>query len=362
MTKAFVSCLLFWFALVVFQAKADDKVAATAKIIGGIESSQNEVPWQAYLNMTYSTDNGSETFVCGGVVIASQVVLTAAHCMQNGATTVRAENVKVWAGITSVFSARTSNAVLVTKVILHPSYNDGRFANDIALLVLGAPLPVASIPILPATRAEQQLADNEFVNGWVANGQRPANLLVSGWGATQIEPDNSAGSTTLRQTLLSGVPDTTCDNVWGSNISASELSIFLCAGSTSPLLARDSCFGDSGGPLVWQNVQKASDNDFGLRLVGLVSFGEGCAGLLPGVYTEVAQYHDWITGLLSSELNIEAMIMPQFTVNPFHSDYTGAGSDIATPSTTGVTSDDSGGSLGFFSVLFMAAFIRWRRS
>jgi secreted trypsin-like serine protease len=361
MTKALMSCLLFGCSLVVFQVKAEDKVAVTAKVIGGIESSQNEVPWQAYLNMTYSTDNGSETFVCGGVVIAAQVVLTAAHCMQNG-TTVLAENVKVWAGITSVFSTRASNAAIVTKVILHPSYNQSRFANDIALLVLDAPLPVESIPILPATRTEQQLADNEFVNGWVANGQRPANLLVSGWGATQTDPENSSGSTALRQTLLSGVPDSTCDNVWGSNINASDLSIFLCAGSPSPLLARDSCFGDSGGPLVWRNMQRASDSDFGLRLVGLVSFGEGCAGQLPGVYTEVAQYHDWITGLLSSELNIEAMTTPQFTVNPFNSDYTGAGADIATPSTTGVTSDDSGGSVGFFSVLLMAAFIRWRRS
>jgi secreted trypsin-like serine protease len=360
MTKALISCLLLWFALVVFQVKADDKVAATAKIIGGIESSQAEVPWQAYLNMTYSTGNGSETFVCGGVVIASRVVLTAAHCMQNGKTTVQAENVKVWAGITSVFNARTSNAAPVTKVILHPSYNEGRFANDIALIVLGTSLPVESIPILPATRAEQELADNEFVNGWVANGQRPANLLVSGWGSTQTDPNNSSGSTTLRQTLLSGVPDSTCDSVWGSNINANDLSIFLCASSPSPLLSRDSCFGDSGGPLVWQNTQRASDSDFGLRLVGLVSFGEGCAGQLPGVYTEVAQYNDWIVGLLSSELKIETVTTPQFTVNPFNSDYTDAGTDIVSPSTTNVTSD-GGGSFGFFSVLLMAVFIHWRR-
>lgn len=56
----------------------------------------------------------------------------------------------------------------------------------------------------------------------------------------------------------------------------------LCAGATNP--ARDACQGDSGGPLVANN-----------HLVGIVSWGEGCANdNYPGVYTRVSKYSDWI--------------------------------------------------------------------
>lgn len=49
----------------------------------------------------------------------------------------------------------------------------------------------------------------------------------------------------------------------------------------------DSCFGDSGGPL-----QMFLDQ-FTAHIVGIVSFSIGC-GYLPGVYTRVAYYTEWI--------------------------------------------------------------------
>ncbi|KAI8115793.1 Trypsin eta [Lucilia cuprina] len=56
----------------------------------------------------------------------------------------------------------------------------------------------------------------------------------------------------------------------------------LCAGFMKGEI--DACSGDSGGPLVCNN-----------KLVGIVSFGLGCAiPGYPGVYTNVAYYYDWI--------------------------------------------------------------------
>lgn len=59
--------------------------------------------------------------------------------------------------------------------------------------------------------------------------------------------------------------------------------------SHDPTRKRDSCQGDSGGPL--QTTQTYSNP---VKVVGVVSFGIGCGGKLPGVYTRVAHYVEWI--------------------------------------------------------------------
>ena len=59
----------------------------------------------------------------------------------------------------------------------------------------------------------------------------------------------------------------------------------LCAGENG----KDSCQGDSGGPL---NCRHKNHDHW--ELCGIVSFGVQCSSALPGVYTDVVKYLDWI--------------------------------------------------------------------
>lgn len=61
----------------------------------------------------------------------------------------------------------------------------------------------------------------------------------------------------------------------------------ICAGFKKG--GKDSCQGDSGGPMTF-------DDDEGTRqLVGVVSFGTGCARpSYPGVYARVTSVRSWI--------------------------------------------------------------------
>lgn len=56
-----------------------------------------------------------------------------------------------------------------------------------------------------------------------------------------------------------------------------------------PEARKDSCQGDSGGPL-----QLVGDETVPTQIVGIVSFGISCATRLPGLYTRVAHYINWI--------------------------------------------------------------------
>lgn len=59
-----------------------------------------------------------------------------------------------------------------------------------------------------------------------------------------------------------------------------------------PQSRNDACQGDSGGPL-----QTFSSPAIG-KVVGVVSFGISCGTILPGVYTRVAYYLDWIESIV----------------------------------------------------------------
>jgi trypsin len=221
------------------------------RIVGGEPTTIKEHPWQVALNV--------ENSLCGGSLIGDRWVLTAAHCFKPSS---RPDQVKAKAGATNYVTEGAWSDI--ERIVIHEAYDPGSHENDLALIRLrsrpqGRVIPLAGAQAIPV-------------------GQP---LEVTGWGAT------GEGGDAARRLLKASVPyvdNVTCNESSGYNGLIKRG--MMCAGYREGGV--DSCQGDSGGPLVWRTGD-------GPVLVGVVSWGEGCARKLRyGVYTRVASYTDWI--------------------------------------------------------------------
>lgn len=215
-------------------------------IVGGEQAKAGEHPFMASLQ----TDG---SHFCGGSVIASQWVLTAAHCVVDA----QPSDQDVVVG-KSDLSSSGGQRVKVSQVNVHPDYKDGS-GPDAALLRLAEPVSVPTIDIANDNKLE-------------ADGKR---VQVAGWGSELFGLPSL--STRLKHADVKIVGDENCAKASGNAITGFNPKTEICA---EELLA-DSCQGDSGGPLFAQVNGRAVQ-------VGIVSHGTGCAlPAFPGVYSEV---------------------------------------------------------------------------
>lgn len=215
-------------------------------IVGGEQAAEGQYPFMA------SLQDGDFHF-CGGSVVASQWVLTAAHCVEGA----KPGDQDVVVGKTTL-SSDGGQRVAVSEVHVHPDY-DG--THDAALLKLAEPVSVPSIQLASA-------ADDDLEAEGVP-------LTVAGWGTeffgAPVASDN------LKRADVKAVADDRCEGMTGNGFAGFDPETEICA---EELLA-DSCQGDSGGPLFHEEGGR-------LVQVGIVSWGIGCAFPgFPGVYAEV---------------------------------------------------------------------------
>ncbi|XP_073504996.1 transmembrane protease serine 9-like [Phyllobates terribilis] len=243
--------------------------AFSSRIVGGTDAVDGQWPWQA------SIQDQDGNF-CGGSLISSQWVLSAAHCFKP----IRPlANIKVLLGAYTL-SLDNPNSVLkrIDSVYKPPDYTSAAHTWDIALVKLDSPVSYTKYiqPIcLPS-------ASVTFPNG--------LECWVTGWG----DIDNYVSlpyPNTLQNVKVPLMDHKTCDEMyhWNTGISSSYTIVddtMICAGYTEG--GKDSCQGDSGGPLmckvqgIWYQA-------------GVVSWGDRCALLYrPGVYTLVPVYTSWI--------------------------------------------------------------------
>jgi len=226
------------------------------RIIGGIPSQFGEWPFMAGIFH-------KNRLFCGGSLIDSRHVLTAAHCVSKFTADDVAQLEVLLGGL---YRSSGGIRVRVRSITRHKSFDPVNLHYDIALITLATPV--------------------SFRNGLspvcIYNERHPTEnygkqATVLGWG--NLEPGSYHRPEVLHKATLQIKSLDDCRRNFGNSAPGGIRDHFICAHAPG----RDACSGDSGGPLMINSCQ-----------VGIVSWGIGCATHNYGVYTRIASFQTWI--------------------------------------------------------------------
>lgn len=215
----------------------------------------------AVVALTYGPQSG---YFCSGTLIRSDVVLTAAHCLQGEVGT----SVYAFFGANAYLNGQHVQGL---EIHIHPQYDDQNVQNDIALLLLAedAPTSITPIPYLPAAQG-------------LTAADEGAVLDFSGFGLTENSTD---GEKLHVEQVLGKV----CPGPSG----CPYLSGWVVAEAFGyPQSGGGPCSGDSGGPAFFQRGGQE-------YVAGVTSYGDThCVEY--GVSTTVDDKEEWIEGIIGT--------------------------------------------------------------
>jgi len=249
------------------------------RIIGGVDAKVNQYPWQVGLMLD------THPF-CGGTLISSDTVLTAAHCLFSLVIMLDEPTLFLYVAIPrGGVTLEKAEKIRPSKILVHPYFHYESRDNDFAIIKLSRPVQFDdSIQPICLPNPTDSYDDNFAV--------------VVGWGFISYQI-NTANTTDTLQTLnvttmtnqecqnkLTGYIQSTGDDNFPKKITSS----MICAAHDSDP-ARSPCFGDSGGPLLTLNKEGSYYSQ-----IGVVSWGDAMCGgqSIPGVFGRVTNQLYWI--------------------------------------------------------------------
>jgi secreted trypsin-like serine protease len=194
----------------------------------------------------YHNGPGDNGFICGGSLISTKLIVTAAHCVHYKKDPIirKAEDALFYIGKHNLESLAEKNYIVssVNQFIIHPSwdYKDDRYDADIAMVVLTKTISfskfIQPICLWTTTNSYDDLIGNRGV--------------VAGWGKTEF---NAVSTSAPKYSELPVVNEATCLR---SNKAFIELTSdrTFCAGNK--IEGTGPCSGDSGGGFAVKNGEK----------------------------------------------------------------------------------------------------------
>jgi secreted trypsin-like serine protease len=261
-------------------ARAED----TEMIVAGTEAPEGKYPYQVCLYSSMADNMG----FCGGSIIASQWVLTAAHCLSEGDDHKGPNTAKRPADVVVGYGSndrKKTKKIAAAKIIVRQGHG------DVALIKLQKPI---------ADPKAITLANPDTDRKYLVPG---AKVTITGWGALWDAYDEDVKAlmadlddkqemiekwqapVRLREVELDAMNNETCNKVFEpSQITVAPTEVCAMYQGTK----KAQCNGDSCGPIV-----VAADAPRGLIQIGVVSWSVKCASTgTPSVFARVSSFTD----------------------------------------------------------------------
>lgn len=289
-TVVLAGALIAWLA----PAASASEPSIQPRVIGGQPANPAEFGFVAAVldASEYRRSGAYQAQYCAASLTSPTTVVTAAHCLvdQRNGRSLRPRDVLIAFG--NDLRSSQLRVVAVDDFVIHPGYRMKTTENDVAVAYLSQ--PVEDLPTISVAQGAE-----------VAEYDGPGNAAqIAGWGNTRARGNRFPQELQVGSVRL--FPNASCGRGKGYEVNGvafdgftrreADARTMLCAAGASPAGdVIDACQGDSGGPLT---VGRGDAR----RLVGVVSWGQQCASLLPGVYTRISA---------DSEFLIDAGVLPK---------------------------------------------------
>lgn len=252
--------LIFVTFLTIGRSKTINTNKIDSRIVGGSNATKGQFPFYAQLLSTKKiSESSNATSNCGGSIISSRYIMTAAHCVKNATLVI------VILGFYTVDDRSGLYGRSVKSIQVHREYNATTMSNDIALIELNREI-IFTDTIKPIRFG------CDFT-------QPDTRTQITGTGLTN-DIDKKL-SPSLQWTNVTTISNERCRTFYSSIHSTN-----VC---TIGKQKQGACHGDSGTPLI--NVENETQIQIGVLSWGALN---RCELGYPSVFTRVSNYIDWI--------------------------------------------------------------------